>query len=898
MMKLRASRDAAAGVLIAAKYGGVEIQLTNGAAGTVVLSTAAGELTGVGAILRYVGRLSEAAALEGETLLQSGQVDSWIEFATLELSAAEGADLNHLLVAALAKLDTVLQERTFLVGDAVSLADIAVVCAVRGFQDEFASLTAVKRWFATCVNQPAFRAVLQIDAAAGPSALSSATTSPAPDEPNIALDLLKELKIESKTHSHPEAFTVEEQAQHVGHLPGALTRNLFVKDKKHGMFLVTAWEKRNTKDTKVLAKLLGLTGKTNLRLCDEELLTEKLGVKRGSLSPFALVNDKAHEVKFAIDQALLEQPYVNSHPLRCDRTTALKPDDLMQFVKHCGHEPILLDFSGEADEPAGGDAAEARVAKPAPAPKATAVKGGGKSQQKPKPTGAEDGSGKTVKKETLLKIVHSKADDFAGWYTEVITSSEMIDYYDISGCYILRPWSYAMWEEIQKWFDAEIKAIGVQNAYFPLFVSEKALNAEKDHVEGFAPEVAWVTKSGESKLEQPIAVRPTSETIMYPAFANWIRSHRDLPLLLNQWCNVVRWEFKYPTPFLRSREFLWQEGHTAHATLAEANEMVMSILELYKKVYQDLLAVPVIPGKKTEKEKFAGGHFTTTVEAYIPGTGRAIQGATSHNLGQNFGKMFKIAFENDEGGKSIPWQTSWGLTTRTIGVMVMVHGDDQGLVLPPRIAPTQVIIIPIISKKCTLDDLAPFVSEIAACLKEVDVRVQVDQRSNYTAGWKYNHWEQKGVPIRIEVGPRDLQNRQARLVRRDNMDGADVAFDELRSHVPALLVTIQDALFTKALAARDEKYKRITEWKDFVPALNENCIVLTPFCNEMEWEETVKTKSREEYLNGEAEDERTATSVAAKTLCIPFDQPELPKGTPCFVSGKPAECWVLWGRSY
>ena len=260
----------------------------------------------------------------------------------------------------------------------------------------------------------------------------------------------------------------------------------------------------------------------------------------------------------------------------------------------------------------------------------------------------------------------------------------MIDFYDISGCYILRPWSYSIWEAIQDFLDGQIKTLGVQNCYFPMFVSEARLNAEKDHVEGFAPEVAWVTKSGDGELNEPIAIRPTSETIMYPAFANWIHSHRDLPLKLNQWNNVVRWEFKHPTPFLRTREFLWQEGHTAHATLAEADKEVMQILGFYAAVYEELLAVPVIPGKKTEKEKFAGGHYTTTVEAYIPGTGRAIQGATSHNLGQNFGKMFKIEFEDQNGQKAIPWQNSWGLTTRTIGVMVMVHSDDKGLVLPPR----------------------------------------------------------------------------------------------------------------------------------------------------------------------------------------------------------------------
>jgi prolyl-tRNA synthetase len=306
-----------------------------------------------------------------------------------------------------------------------------------------------------------------------------------------------------------------------------------------------------------------------------------------------------------------------------------------------------------------------------------------------------------------------KDENFAMWYADVIVLSEMISYYDISGCYILRPWSYKIWDSFQNWFNAEIEKLGVENAYFPLFVSQDRLEKEKDHVEGFAPEVAWVTKSGDGELAKPIAIRPTSETIMYPAFSDWIRSHRDLPLKLNQWSNVVRWEFKDPTPFLRSREFLWQEGHTAHATYEDANVMVMQALELYRRAYEEVLAVPVIPGYKTEKEKFAGGHQTTTVEAYIAGSGRAIQGATSHNLGQNFGKMFNINFQDENGKSQIAWQTSWGFTTRSIGVMVMVHGDDKGLVMPPRIAPIQVVIVPIITRnKMSYDDAKSYCETI------------------------------------------------------------------------------------------------------------------------------------------------------------------------------------------
>ena len=326
-------------------------------------------------------------------------------------------------------------------------------------------------------------------------------------------------------------------------------------------------------------------------------------------------------------------------------------------------------------------------------------KAGGKPSAKPKEEKNKKGS-----KETGLGLSVSMEEDFGAWYSQVVVAGELIEYYDISGCYILRPWAYSMWERIKDFFDAEIKKQGVENCYFPLFVSAARLEAEKDHIEDFAPEVAWVTRSGQSELEVPIAVRPTSETVMYPVFANWIRSHRDLPMKINQWCNVVRWEFKHPTPFIRSREFLWQEGHTAFAGKSEADLEVRRILELYRRVYEELLAVPVVPGVKSEKEKFAGGLYTTTVEAFIPQTGRGIQGATSHCLGQNFAKMFQIEFENKTGGRSMPWQNSWGCTTRTIGVAIMVHGDDKGLVLPPRVAPQQVVVVTIPNTKLSPEE--------------------------------------------------------------------------------------------------------------------------------------------------------------------------------------------------
>lgn len=526
--------------------------------------------------------------------------------------------------------------------------------------------------------------------------------------------LLSDLSLSSTTTNHTAAFTVEEQAQYVSGIPGTLTKNLFLRDKKHGLFLLTVLADRDV-NMKDFASLMNLSG-ANVRFGDEELLQEKLGVIRGAVSPFALINDASAEVKFCIDKALMEVDVINIHPLRNDQTTSISPAALTAFLQHINHAPNVVDFSNvkAAAESKGAatSSAKAKAGKPAVAPKAADA----------------ENTGKDVKRETQLGLSAKKEEDFANWYTQAITMSEMIDYSDISGCYVLRPWSFFIWETIQQYFDAEIKKLGVKNSYFPLFVSERALMTEKDHIEGFAPEVAWVTKCGKNDLAEPIAIRPTSETIMYPFFAKWIRSHRDLPLELNQWSNVVRWEFKDATPFLRSREFLWQEGHTAHDNYENAQHRVRSILDLYAQVYEHLLAVPVIKGQKTEAEKFAGAHHTTTVEAYINGSGRAIQGATSHNLGQNFGKMFKINFEDEKGEKQIPWQTSWGLTTRSIGVAVMVHGDNKGLVLPPRVAPVQAVICPIASKEVDYRELVRYCDEIGRELKKVGVRVEVDDR--------------------------------------------------------------------------------------------------------------------------------------------------------------------------
>jgi len=508
-----------------------------------------------------------------------------------------------------------------------------------------------------------------------------------------------------------------------------------------------------------------------------------------------------------------------------------------------------------------------------------------------------------AKGQTRLGLEAKKEENLSDWYSQVITKSELIEYYDVSGCYILRPWAYSMWEKVQAFFDKRIKSLGVKNCYFPMFVSQAALEKEKEHIADFAPEVAWVTKSGDSDLAEPIAIRPTSETVMYPTYSKWVQSHRDLPIKLNQWCNVVRWEFKHPQPFLRTREFLWQEGHTAFATRDEATKEVYQILNYYASVYEDLLAIPVVRGRKTEKEKFAGGDFTTTVEAYISASGRAIQGATSHHLGQNFSKMFNIAFEDPTGEskqKMFAHQNSWGITTRTLGVVVMVHGDNKGLVLPPRVADLQVVIVPVGLTASTSDAQRREINETcdtyAASLVAADIRVMADHRDNYSPGWKFNHWEVKGVPLRIELGPRDIKNGEFVAVRRDTGEKLTMKKEDSAAQLSALLETIQTDMYARSTAQMKEALSVTTSFAEFQDMLERKKIIQAPFCGEIECEENVKRDSaRDEGL------EPGAPSMGAKSLCIPFEQPApLEDGQTCFHPDcdKPAKYYTLFGRSY
>uniref|UniRef100_A0A7E4VYA5 proline--tRNA ligase n=1 Tax=Panagrellus redivivus TaxID=6233 RepID=A0A7E4VYA5_PANRE len=567
-----------------------------------------------------------------------------------------------------------------------------------------------------------------------------------------------------------------------------------------------------------------------------------------------------------------------------DATEAQKAEaiELLKELKIKYKDATGKEFAGGAPQR---QKKEKKPAAPAPAKKDK------KEQAK-----AEDAS------KTKLGVTTAKEDNYSAWYTEVITKAEMIEYYDVSGCYVLRPWSYAIWESIQSFFDSGIKKLGVKNCYFPMFVSNAALEREKAHIADFAPEVAWVTRAGDSEMAEPIAIRPTSETVMYPSFAKWIQSHRDLPIKINQWCNVVRWEFKHPTPFLRTREFLWQEGHTAYHLAADAEKEVFAILDLYAAVYTDLLAIPVVKGRKSEKEKFAGGDFTTTVEAYVPCNGRGIQGATSHHLGQNFSKMFDISYEDPEkpGQKALAWQNSWGMSTRTIGAVVMIHGDNKGLVLPPRVASIQVIVVAVgITANTKPEDKTALLAkteEIAATLVAAGIRAETDLRDNVSPGWKFNHWELKGVPVRLEVGPKDIAKNQALAVIRHSGEKRPLGLDGLSGTTEALLNEIHNAMYEKVEKLRDSHKIVLTDWAKFVPALDEKNVLLSPFCGEPACEDQIKTDS----TRTQPEDAAGVAAMGAKTLCIPLEQPKEPLPEKCIhpKCGKAAKFFALFGRSY
>ena len=442
-----------------------------------------------------------------------------------------------------------------------------------------------------------------------------------------------------------------------------------------------------------------------------------------------------------------------------------------------------------------------------------------------------------------MGVTVKKSENFSEWYTQVILKSELADYAPVKGCMIFRELSYAIWEKIQEIFDTKIKATGHKNVYFPLFIPEHFLKKETEHFEGFVPEVAWVTMGGDTPLEEKLALRPTSETIMYATFAKWIRSWRDLPVKINQWCNIIRWDTKGTKLFLRTREFLWQEGHTVHATKEEADQEVMQILNEYKDLMENYLAIPVLKGKKSEREKFPGAFYTTCLEAIMP-DGKALQMATSHHLGQNFSKVFKIKFLDKEEKEQYAWQTSWGFSTRLIGALVMVHGDDKGLVLPPKIAPIQVVIVPIPYKDVDTEQILAKAKEIYEKLHKNGIQVVLDDRTEYTPGWKFNDWELKGVPLRIEIGPRDLKQGQVTLARRDTFEKTVVKEENVTDAVTKLLEDIQRSLFEKAKKFLEENITTVTAYKDFKKILKEKGgFIRACWCGSSDCEKNVKEET-------------------------------------------------------
>lgn len=476
------------------------------------------------------------------------------------------------------------------------------------------------------------------------------------------------------------------------------------------------------------------------------------------------------------------------------------------------------------------------------------------------------------KNKQFVEKITAMEDDFAQWYTDVVKQAELVEYGPVRGTMIIEPLGYAIWENIQSTLDRKFKETGHVNVYFPLFIPESMLQKEKDHVEGFAPEVAWVTQGGDEKLEERIVVRPTSEVLFGEYYSKNIHSYRDLPKLYNQWANVVRWE-KTTRPFLRSSEFLWQEGHTAHATKEDAEKETRQMLEVYADVCENYLAIPVFKGTKTEKEKFAGAEYTLTIEALMH-DGRALQSGTSHYLGTGFAEAFDIQYLDKEGKQQYVHQASWGMSTRIMGALIMVHGDNRGLVVPPRISPTQAMIVPVAQHKEGVLDKA---YDLRDQLKDI-VRVDIDA-SDKKPGWKFNEYEMKGIPVRIEMGPRDIEKEQVVLVRRDTGDKEFVALSDLETRLPALLEEIQQDLYDQALAHRAENTSEATTMEEFKQTLDEQGgFIKAMWCGDVACEEKIK-------------EETSATS-----RCMPFEHESI--SNQCVCCGKEAKDMVIWAKAY
>jgi prolyl-tRNA synthetase len=474
-------------------------------------------------------------------------------------------------------------------------------------------------------------------------------------------------------------------------------------------------------------------------------------------------------------------------------------------------------------------------------------------------------------RKSFVEELTDQGDDFSRWYNEVVRKAQLADYSPVRGCMVIRPYGFAMWEHMQRLLDQRIKATGHQNAYFPILIPESLLQLEAEHVEGFAPQVAWVTHGGNDKLEERYAIRPTSEAIIGHMYSRWIESYRDLPVLINQWANVMRWE-KVTRLFLRTAEFLWQEGHTAHATSAECQEEVERMLEVYRDFVENELAIPVWAGRKSDAEKFAGAEATYSIEALMK-DGKALQAGTSHNLGQHFAKVFDITYQDEQGKRQHVWQTSWGVSTRLIGGVIMTHGDDQGLRLPPNIAPVQVVVVPIWRKPEDKALVLAFVDQVKAAVGTT-VRLQVDDRDQYTPGWKYNEHELRGVPLRVEIGPRDVAGQAVMSVRRDTRAKESIPFAALVTRLPELLADIQRTLYQQALAFREES----TVWCEDMAALEAHFRERRGYAA-IAWDDNAA-------LEGEIK-----TRTMATLRNVPLDQSR-------FAKESGGRRWALFARSY
>jgi len=475
-------------------------------------------------------------------------------------------------------------------------------------------------------------------------------------------------------------------------------------------------------------------------------------------------------------------------------------------------------------------------------------------------------------KQVQIGITTRKEDDMPEWYSQVILKSELADYAPVKGCMVIRPYGYSVWQKVVNYLDANINRLGVKNAYFPMFIPESFFQKEAEHAQGFKAEVAWVATKDDNG--ERLALRPTSETIIYDSYSRWIRSWRDLPLKINQWCNIVRWEVKDVKMFLRSREFLWQEGHCVYETQEECTKETLQYLEEYRKVVEDLLAIPVIKGQKTEKEKFAGAIRTYTIEGFMP-DGKALQLGTSHELSQGFGKSFGITFLGRDEKPHIPWQNSWGLSTRVIGGMVLTHSDNKGLVLPPRVAPIKAVIVPI-----PIGDTSQRVLALCCEIKEMlKVECHLDDREGYTPGWKFNDWELKGVPIRLEVGPRDVENRQAVLVIRDTGEKRAVPVNRLADEVSQELERMHVRLLSNAKTRVEDSKVNVSNWTEFVKAASERKLAYAMFCGEIACEEEIKEETG-----------------GMTSRCIPFGHPK--PGGKCVHCGKEARYYAYFAKTY